>query len=169
MSGPTDGPDPWTLVPSMVRPGQSLTRFRGWKLGNLNYGLGPRSVVPPTVQVAGATDVSQLRIISRLTPVSQLRRWAYQLSFFNHEQRSTSTDRQSTDCQSISSVYGSISSVDGSVNFQSSVANDGRPVLTISRLTARQSAPSMGESTFSPQSPMTVDLYEPSVDSRPVS
>ncbi|WMV55421.1 hypothetical protein MTR67_048806 [Solanum verrucosum] len=49
-------------------------------------------------------------------------------------------DRQSTDGPSVSFV-------DGSVKFQPSIANDGRPVRTVSRLTVRQSRSSVTPTT----------------------
>uniref|UniRef100_M1DQH4 Uncharacterized protein n=1 Tax=Solanum tuberosum TaxID=4113 RepID=M1DQH4_SOLTU len=79
----------------------------------------------------------------------------------SRKRRSTSTDRQST--------HGlSVNSIDGPVNFQSSVANDGRPVRTVSRLTACQSTPSMGQSTFSLQSRTTVDQFRFSASRSPL-
>uniref|UniRef100_M1DZH0 Uncharacterized protein n=1 Tax=Solanum tuberosum TaxID=4113 RepID=M1DZH0_SOLTU len=71
-------------------------------------------------------------------------------------------DRQSTNGPLVSSI-------NGPVNFQSSVANDSRPLRTVSRLTSHQSVPAMGKSTFRTLSKRTADQYRVFVDSRPVS
>ena len=107
-------------------------RYQRWSqlrtVSRLTVRLSTHSMGQSTFSPQSQTKVDQYGPSINLRSVSRLCWWATWLSILGCERRSTSTDHQLT--------YGpSVDSVDGPTDFQSSVANDGRPVRTISRLT----------------------------------